>query len=790
MKKLIKIIIYFIITIVVVLALAIGGVIMFVNPNQFKPQITELVEKNANVILQMNGDIEWTFYPWLGIKVQHITIASPNSPTVPIAEIKSAQASILLKSLFNQELNISDVVIDGLSVSLLKDAKGNSNWVFAKENNEAVTPKIVTHETSNNAETAKKSDKKIPELYVKGVSINNANIVYKDAQSNQALSLKNFNAKTGEVMLNHPISVSIESAYSLFNPKFEGDIALSAVVDFNTGTKKLLLNDLQVKNNLAMNDVELHMQLSGIVEMETVAQLLQISNLSMKNNGKIKDIVLNDVQVKSLVKVDLQKEIVNLDQLQMIWGDLNVTGQLSAENYSTERLKYVGKLATNTFNLKAFLDNLKIELPQFNSKTALQKAAVQFDFNGNLKNIDINPLQINFDETKVSGSSAVALGDVPTIALALKGDHLIINNYLAPEKATDATAGNVPANQRNGQSHPVAQAPKNPEVIPVLPKNLNVVADIQMDQLTLDRLQIAQSRVKGSLKNGDAVLDQLSMNIYGGNLFFNGSLKDSKKPHLALDGKIKKIDLGKIIPQVDLKNYISSDFLLSRLNKTHQNLSVEGILDSNFSMTTAGRLQNEVIANLNGKASFDVLNGRVDNLNYEKLMCQGIALLNQKTLTDTFNRNYTDFQKLSGQFMIRNGVVTNNPFQMLIPGLNINGKGEVNLNRLTINYGLNAVLTGDHSINPDPACQINQRFKGIAIPLICEGSLEKTEGLCRLNTDQLGKVAVDIAVDAAKEKAVKELDQHKDKLQEKLDNEIDKQLKKNPAIKGLLQNIL
>ncbi|MGL4674813.1 MAG: AsmA family protein, partial [Wohlfahrtiimonas sp.] len=71
MKKLIKIFVYLVLTVVVVIALAIGGIVMFVNPNQFKPQITELVQKNANVILTIDGDIEWTFYPWLGLKVQN-----------------------------------------------------------------------------------------------------------------------------------------------------------------------------------------------------------------------------------------------------------------------------------------------------------------------------------------------------------------------------------------------------------------------------------------------------------------------------------------------------------------------------------------------------------------------------------------------------------------------------------------------------------------------------------------------------------------------------------------------
>lgn len=779
MKKLIKVLVYLILTVIVVIALAIGGIVMFINPNQFKPQITELVQKNANVILTIEGDIEWTFYPWLGLKVQNISVASPNTPTVPLANIKLAQASILLKSLFNKELNINDVVMDGLSVTLLKDANGNTNWSFPEQ-----TQQVEVKPESQDEQPTSDSTKKMPNLYVKSISVKDANFVYKDAVQNQALALKNLNITTGEVMLNQPISVSLNSSYLLFNPKVEGNIELSSVIDFKAEQKRLQLRDLKLKNDIKMNDIQLLTELSTVLDMDLNTQLLQLSNLSIQNQGKVQGFDIKNLQVKGIVKADLIKELVNVDQLQLSMGDLTLTGDVMAEKYSGEQLSFASNIATNTFNLKALLNQLKIELPQFESKTALQKASVKLSVKGNLKNIDVNPIEIALDDTKVKGSGAIALGQVPTIALALKGDQLVLNAYLPPKQATANT------NQQTKKAHPQTKAPANPELIPVLPKTINVIADVQWDKLTMDQLQLMNSRVKGSLKNGDAVLDQLSTNIYGGSLSFNGSLKGQKTPKVVFNGKIQKIDLTKVLPQISLKDYISSDFLLSRLNQNHQNINIEGVLNAQFGITTSGRLQNQVVANLNGDANFDLVQGRVNNLNYEQLMCQGIALLNQKRLTGSFNRNYTDFQKLSGKIIIRNGVVTNDPFQMLVPGLAMNGKGDVNLTRMTINYRMNAMLTGDHSINPDPACQINERFKGIAIPLICEGSLEKTDGLCRLDSDQLGKVIADLAANAVKDKARKEIDKQKDRLQDKLDGEIERKLQKNPAVKGLLKNLL
>lgn len=779
MKKIIKICVYLILSIVLIVALAIGGIVFFVNPNQFKPQITELVQKNANVILTIDGDIEWTFYPWLGIKVQDISVASPNTPTVPFAKIQLAQASILLKSLFNRELNMSDVVVNGLSVSLLKDGQGNTNWELTET--QSTTNDV---KQTKEAKVATESSQATPNLYVKSININNANFVYKDAQSNQALALNDLTLSSGEVMIGQPIAIKMQSKYALFNPKLEGEIKLSSVIDFNSEQQSLQVRDLQIDNNVSMNDLQLATKLTGILDMDLKGQLIQLSNLSVINNGKLDDLFINNLQVKGLVKADLGKEIVNVDQLQVSMDDLLLTGSVIAEQYSTDNLKFTSKISSNDFNLKALLTKLNIVLPEFESKTALQKASVQLSINGGLQHVDVNPIAINVDNTKITGSAAISLDKIPTIALALKGDQLVLNQYLPPKQVTKNTSTKIV------DAHPTTAAPKNPDVIPILPNTINVIADIQWNSLTLDQLQLTNNRLKGSLKNGNATLDQLVTNIYGGALSFNGSLNSGKVPKLVFNGNIQNIDLTKIIPQIALKDYINSDFLLSKLNKNHKDISVEGVINGKFAITTSGRKQNDVIANLGGTANFDLSKGRINNLNYEKLMCQGIAVLNRKTLTDSFNRNYTDFQKLSGQFVIRNGIITNDPLQMNVPGLAMKGKGDVNLNRMTVNYRMNAVLTGDQSISADPACQINQRFKGIGIPLICEGSLEKADNLCRLDSDQLGKIAVDFAVGAVKDKAQKELDQQKGKVQDKLEGEIEKQIKKNPAIKGILKNIL
>lgn len=815
MKKIIMFLIYSVLTVVVLIAIAIGSIVLFVNPNQFKPQITELVQKNANLVLTIDGDIEWTFFPWLGIKVQNISVASPNTPTVPVATIKMAQASVLLKSLINKELNVNDIVVENLNISLLKDAKGNTNWQFPQGGK---TVKATEGEATL-PDAEKNKPVGLVGFYVRSVTIKDANFIYKDAQTNQALALKNLTVQTGEIKINEPISLNLKAQYALFNPKVDGDIELASVVNFNQVQKQLQVRGLQLKNSISIDQkIQLLTAISGAVDVDLDTQLVQLSDLAIevsgnadklkiqklniegvvkadlkqglinvdglkvKVDGSLDQLAIKDLQLNSSIKVDLTQEIAKIEQLKVLLADLQLTGSVTAEKFKGDQLTFHSTLATNTFNLKVLLNHFKVQLPKFPSTNVLQKASLQLTAKGNLKNIDINPLKLTVDQTTITGSGALALSKVPTIAIALKGDQLALHDYLSKNPDANASGKN--------QSHPKAKAPANVELIPPLPKTVNVVVDIEWKQLQLDQLQLTQNRVKGSLKNGSATLDQLSTNIYGGTISLNGSLMDAEQPKIGLNGTVKSLDLGKIIPQISLGQYIKSDLLLSKLNQSNKNISVQGLMNTQFKLNTAGRTENQLIANLNGDANFDLTQGKIMNFNYEKLMCQGIAMLNRKQLTSSFNRNDTDFQKLAGKFIMRNGVITNDPLQLLVPGLAVNGNGSVNLNRMTVSYQAQALLTGDRNVSADPACQISDNFKNIAIPVICEGSLDNPASLCRLDTAQLGNIAGQLLEKAAKEKINKELDKQKDKLRDQLGDKLDQEIKKNPKIKGLLKNLL
>lgn len=50
----------------------------FVNPNQFKPTLTKIVKEKTGWNLTINGDLNWSFLPWLGLELHDVKLDNPS----------------------------------------------------------------------------------------------------------------------------------------------------------------------------------------------------------------------------------------------------------------------------------------------------------------------------------------------------------------------------------------------------------------------------------------------------------------------------------------------------------------------------------------------------------------------------------------------------------------------------------------------------------------------------------------------------------------------------------------
>ena len=467
--------------------------------------------------------------------------------------------------------------------------------------------------------------------------------------------------------------------------------------------------------------------------------------------------------------VDLAANIAEWTNLKLSANQLRALGELKVNDLNKSP-QVSGALSIAQFDLAKFLDSVGHPLPPM-ADGSLSKVELVSRLKGTPTSVALEDLNLKLDGSTFTGRIAVDDFAKQALRVQLKGDTFNADNYLPAksESAKGATAARQAEVQNSeagamaaGGTTPLPEAPtkgawSTDKLLPLTRlRTLDVNADLAFGQLTLSKLPIQNAALKASGADGQLKLDTLSGGLYNGTFQANGTLDVRQDiPLLALQTHIKQVPVERI------------------LQAQGQNPPVKGQVTLDSNLTGRGNSQKALIDSLNGTASFVINNGALLNANIEQQLCTGIALLNRKTLSTTPQGKDTPFQELRGTLNFRNGVASNPDLKVRIPGLAVNGNGDVDLRVLGMDYRVGIIVEGDQRDVPDPACQVGANFQNIEVPLRCRGPLELGAKACRLDKDGLTQVAIKAAGNKLS-----------DKIEEKLDK-VNPQLK--DALKGLFK---
>jgi AsmA protein len=101
-------------------------VMLFVNPNDFKDELKSVALEKANVNLRLDGDISWSFFPWLGLELENIGVAL--GADAEILQFDRAEFGLAILPLLEKKIQVNKVNLVNLKASLNKDAQGQGNW--------------------------------------------------------------------------------------------------------------------------------------------------------------------------------------------------------------------------------------------------------------------------------------------------------------------------------------------------------------------------------------------------------------------------------------------------------------------------------------------------------------------------------------------------------------------------------------------------------------------------------------------------------------------------------------
>lgn len=797
MRTLFKGLIYILLALVVVLGGLVIYLTQFFDANSYKPLIMEQAD-NAGVPLELNGDIEVTVFPWLGASIQGVKVLHPTTrdSQKPFAEVNEAGVKLKLLPLLSGNVEVDRVVLDGLYADIVIDAQGQGNW-------QAFIP--ASDSTPDTTTTAPKTESSAPPalaLAVAGIDITNTRLNFTDHSQNLSAQIKQLDLHSDSITLKKMFPVQIKTEIASSNPDLNAKLELDTQVYLDLEKQLYQLEQLQMvlqaqspmigsdPINLSLNtSVKANMQdqqinISQLVlELKDLAlqqadgssinanltinssadlnlrqQVYQLSKLTA--NGDVQTPFTGSkplkLQLTTSANANLKTQEAQLGSTQISLDDIKISLQAAIEQLLSKP-QVQGSLTIDPFSPKTWLQRLNIVLPEMADPSVLSSLSLQTNLTLNGDNASLQKLSLTADQSTLTGSAGINLATQAMFA-QLDLDSINLDRYLPPEPA---------------EGEQVEQAPTEPtpteetDLIPVeVLKPLQAKAKITVADLTIKKHPISNILLDVDANKGLIKLKAANAKLYEGNIANSGILNLNKTPI-----------------QMQFKNKTQGIKLNPLLITAAEFDQMTGAAHFTADMKTQTNRLSSIMANLNGMANFNILDGAFVGTNISKEIC---SVLGGDAQVATWSKN-TDFTSISGDIQFTQGVGNNKNMTLAIPGIKMTGHGQVDLPKSTFDYNLGAQITNAN----EKVCRIKRNLRSIRWPVACKGSYgEPFDISCGLDAKAIGSSLGNIAeaeakaaVDKEKVRLKAKLKEEEDKLKEKAEEEAKKSLEK--ALKKL-----
>lgn len=704
-----------------IIALLLAYVMLFVNPNDFKDELKSVALEKANVSLRLDGDISWSFFPWLGLELENIGVALGDDPE--IVQFDRAEFGVAILPLLERKIQVNKVNLVNLKASLNKDANGQGNWQLESAAADAANGDSSSRsatQASTNAVTQTDGSStpfKIPDVQLDELRIENAQVLYRDEQTKQLINAV-LNVQLNDVQWDKAWPMVMDIAVTQSDLQGQSPIKAKATLNAN-------LTVFPERESLTLDSLVLSAEVEG--------DNLPASPVSAKLSAVNLDI-------------DLPQENVLAEGVALSVLGVNVDAKVQAYQVLSDP-QFSAVLSIGEFNPRYLMTRLNLPLPEMSDDSALTKARADIIFEGSLDSITAQPISIMLDDTKIEANAVVALSPLRW-DVSVAGANLNLDRYLpVPVEPVE------PADNQGQEKSPEVAADvsskDDSDLLPVeLLRSLNGHVGLVFENITVKNLKIDKIELDSTQANGLIKVSPLHASLYKGNV--------SSTMNVDVRGRVPSIDIVPSIEGVQIQPLLV-DFM--DMDK------IAGATYLTGELSAKGNRIDSLMSSLQGDLLIDIKNGALVGTNLTKTVCEGIATIRKDKIDEQKFGPDTPFETMRFPARIMNGQVSTPGLKISSAGVQVTGNGIVSLPNSSLDYQANVAIAGS---TLDQACQVNEKVTQLAFPIVCKGQFsDDPAGLCRPDIKGFGQLFADLAKAELAEKAAEE----KARLQEKVDAE-------------------
>lgn len=348
MKKVIKIT-GFAVGLMLLLVVAAAIALPFiVDPNDYKPEITQAVKQHTGRVLSLKGDIKLSVFPWLGLELGETQLSNARGfGNKPFISIQRVSIKVKLLPLLRKQVVVDKIILDGMQLNLARNRSGTTNWDDLLQSAPAPSAAAAKQPDSASADSAF-------QVGVAGIDISRGQVRWSDATDGSEYRISNLELQADHIVLGEPMQLHIGFDVESGSPPLQTRVDLDTDVLFDPDTQRLEIGNLKLEvagltltASITGKKMVDSPQFSGTIKLATFNArkfLADIgSEIDMQDASALTRISMNTQFAASTKSVSLKKLKLQLD-------DSTVSGSASA------RLS-----ATPSYQVSLVLDEIDID---------------------------------------------------------------------------------------------------------------------------------------------------------------------------------------------------------------------------------------------------------------------------------------------------------------------------------------------------------------------------------------------------------------------------------------------
>lgn len=640
MNNVLKYCLFILGSLVLLLVLAVVLVAVFVDPNDYKDQLSRVVQEKTGRELTFQGDISLTFFPWLGVKVDGLALGNaPGFGDKPFLSVGSAQAGLKVLPLFSGNVEIGTVTLDKVRLHLTKDAQGHSNWEDLGGGAGATEPTASDAESAEAARPDQGNGEVADGLALRlgGVVLQDADVVYDDRQAGKRYEVHKLSLTLGAIQRDEPFPFELSSVFDSEAPEAAGSVSVQGVAALDFAGQRYAVSDL---------------------------------NVTLSAKGAAVPGGQADVTGQaSRLRADLKSQTASVEGLELSAYGLKAHGTVQVAKLLTAP-EVLGVLEVPAFDLKKTLTALGQRAPETTDPAAMTRVAARVEVNYSPAGIKADGVHLDLDGQGLDASFAMTGTAVPAYRFTARADSLDLDPYLPPRQAEAAGM-----DSGDGSAAEPAAAPR-PSALAETLRKLELDGSLQVGRLKVSGIELTDLDIPLSAHGGVLRAAPVGLAFFGGT--FQADYGMDARPDVpvsTLNLRLAGVEIGQILQTVVGKPYVSGTLHAASTGPlTFSGLDPQTILGS-----LTGRFELQAV---NGVLAAGSTAARVLDVVSTVLLATGTVMRGDAIA----------FDSLDVMASLGNGVLQNGLVLLKSPMLWAKGGGAIDLVARTLDYDVGAKL--------------------------------------------------------------------------------------------------